>query len=117
MSKQFVASKEIKTADLGGASDLLCPRCGADYLHHNRVTTYDRSEDAPQVIETTFAGGKVSIDTSSAGLDNPSKRRDGLIIEFSCEICGEAPIQLYIAQHKGATEIGWRFDPKRSDGQ
>lgn len=115
MSPSFITSKEIKTADLGGATDLLCPRCGADYLHHKAVTTYDRGEDAGTVVETRVEGANIAIDTTSPGIDNPSRRRDGLVIEFTCECCGDAPIQLCIGQHKGATEIGWRFDPTRAD--
>lgn len=104
-------SKEIRTADLGGAADLLCPRCGADNLHHDMVTTYERAEDAETVVETTLQGTSVSVDAASKGGGNPSRRRDGLVISFWCEQCGDAPIELCIAQHKGCTEIGWRFDP------
>lgn len=116
MSESHVTSKEIRTADLGGAADLLCPRCGGDNLHHGAVTTYDRAEDAPRVIETRINGGKIEINASSAGEDNPSRRRGGLVVDFWCEQCGNAPMQLCIAQHKGSTEIGWRFDPTRADG-
>jgi hypothetical protein len=48
---------------------------------------------------------------------NPSPRRDGIVISFFCEQCtnwgetGEV-IELTLAQHKGATEIGWRYPPK-----
>jgi hypothetical protein len=111
MTSTVVNSKIIKTLDMGGASDLICPRCGADYLHHKGVTVYDRSEDAATVIETKLFGNKVEIDANSTGDGNPSRRRDGLVIDFWCEGCGEAPLQLCIAQHKGATEIGWRFEP------
>lgn len=104
-------SKEIRTIDLGGAADLLCPRCGADNLHHETVTAYERAEDAETVVEITLRGTNVSVDAASNGGGNPSRRRDGLVISFWCEQCGEAPIELCIAQHKGCTEIGWRFDP------
>jgi predicted RNA-binding Zn-ribbon protein involved in translation (DUF1610 family) len=117
MPTNFLTSKEIKTEDLGGAADLLCPRCGADYLHHVAVTVYDRREDAPTVVETRISGSIISINASSSGDNNPSRRRDGLAIDFYCEGCGDAPIQLCIAQHKGATEIGWRFDPSQGSGQ
>ncbi len=116
MSEAPTTSKFIRIADLGGASDLLCPRCGADNLHHTYVTTFDRSEDAATVIETRIEGGKVTVLPASLGDDNPSRRRDGIVIGFWCEQCGQAPIELCIAQHKGSTEIGWRFDPSIADG-
>ena len=115
MSTRLILSKEIKTVDLGGAADLLCPRCGADNLHHGAVTTYDRAEDGKAVIETKVDGSSIAVDASSTGIDNPSGRRDGLVIDFWCEQCGNAPIQLCIGQHKGSTEIGWRFDPTQAD--
>jgi predicted RNA-binding Zn-ribbon protein involved in translation (DUF1610 family) len=115
MTENFTTSKDIRAADLGGATDLLCPRCGADYLHHRSVTAYERGEDAKSVVEITLAGTQVSVNAASLGEANPSRRRDGLVIDFWCEICGDAPIQLCIAQHKGSTEIGWRYDPARTD--
>jgi predicted RNA-binding Zn-ribbon protein involved in translation (DUF1610 family) len=117
MSTRLISSKVIRTEDMGGAADLLCPRCGADNLHHGTVTTYDRAEDGKTVIETRLDGSAIAIDASSEGAGNPSRRRDGLVIDFWCEQCGDAPIQLCIAQHKGSTEIGWRFDPTRADSQ
>jgi hypothetical protein len=39
-----------------------------------------------------------------------------MAIQFECEQCGGGAdddwIELTIAQHKGSTEIGWRFTPK-----
>lgn len=109
MDENFLTSKTLSIVDMGGVADLLCPRCGADYLHHSAVTVYDRAEDASTVIETEVSNGRVSVNPYSSGVANPSRRRDGVIIDFYCEGCGDAPIQLCIAQHKGATEIGWRF--------
>jgi len=39
---------------------------------------------------------------------NPSRRRDGLAIEFSCENC-PAILELTIKQHKGETFFAWRY--------
>lgn len=106
----WLHSPVIKTNDWSDtASELRCPRCDSAYLHHEGVTVYDRKEDARSVIETTVRGGKVSVVPSAPGVDNPSSRRDGIAVLFSCEGCGDDPIEMTIAQHKGTTEIGWRY--------
>lgn len=110
------AKVPIFTEDMGGALDLLCPRCGADLLHHLSVTVCDRGEDAAHVLRTTVQQGSVAVDTTtSVQARNPSARRGGLFIRFWCEGCGghgdDELIELTIAQHKGSTEIGWRFTP------
>lgn len=82
-----------------GAS-LLCPGCGAANLHHDRVETFDRGEDAPEGLRTIVSEGTVQVSRALDG--NPSPRRDGVLISFWCELCSAKP-QLRIAQHKGET--------------
>jgi hypothetical protein len=41
--------------------------------------------------------------------DNLSERRQGMTLAFACELC-EGNIELTIAQHKGFTYVGWRFE-------
>lgn len=99
-------------------SRLKCPRCGHDNIHQGQVTVYDRKEDASNVTVTTVSDGMASMAVrSSEGSGNPSSRRHGLAIAFSCEGCGGGTkddyIQLLIAQHKGDTHIGWRFSPPK----
>lgn len=120
----MIHSKEILTYDAGGAADLLCPRCGADNLHHIGVVFYERGEDAVDVLQLTHAllrygedritGTTTEIVPSKQSL-NPSARRSGLAIQFECEQCGggtdDDKIELTIAQHKGSSQIGWRFTP------
>ena len=112
---QVMFDKMIVTEDMGSVSELRCPRCGGQYLHHLGVTVFDRAEDAPALVRTTVASGTTKTDAvPNAGSGNPSSRRDGLAILFSCESCGGTladPIELVIAQHKGTTEIGWRYKP------
>jgi hypothetical protein len=78
----------------------MCPCCRATdgYLHHHGVTVYSREEDGVATV-TTINGG-------IAG-ENPSDRRDGIAIRFTCELC-PADIELTIAQHKGHTLLAWR---------
>jgi hypothetical protein len=113
----MIKDKRISLYDAGGATDLLCPRCGADYLHHTDVTAFDRGEDAETLVRTKLSGETVTrerIDSSAAG--NPSLRRDGIAVRFWCESCcpqeSSDIIELTIAQHKGQTEIGWRYTPR-----
>lgn len=106
----------IRARDAGDCSNLLCPRCGSEQLHHVVVEVFDRSEDEPTLIKTTANMGRGTsvAEVSSAGSGNPSSRRDGVRILFRCETCGDDPIYLNIAQHKGSTEISWLFEPSAS---
>jgi hypothetical protein len=89
---------------------LLCPSCGGNYLHHAGVAVYDRSEDAKQTIKTMVASGLVASHLIPSGeSDNPSDRRDGIVISFWCELCHANPIELRFAQHRGATLASWRY--------
>ena len=100
-----------------GGANLLCPRCGNSYLHHRGVVAYDRSEDAETVLKTSVEVGKTTVQlVAQADSGNPSSRRDGLVIQFWCENCGggddgSSVIELTLAQHKGETEVTWRFTP------
>ena len=88
-------------------NELLCPKCGESYLHHEIVTVFSRNEDAERVLQTTVTpDGAASGVVRNAGSNNPSSRRDGLTIEFWCEICGAKPV-LTFAQHKGNTIVEW----------
>lgn len=106
--------------DAGGGANLLCPRCGDSYLHHRGVVTFDRSEDAETVLRTSIEVGKTTVHlVPQADSGNPSSRRDGLVIQFWCEKCGggddgTSVIELTLAQHKGETEMAWRFTPMAS---
>jgi len=102
-------------------SDLRCPRCGGIHLHQTKVSIFNRQEDEETVFLVTVNGkntstGFVSNDESG----NPSSRRQGLAIEFDCEGCSTGDpddvLELTIAQHKGSTEMGWRFTPRKSGG-
>ena len=103
---------------------LACPICSPyegqeGCLHHEGVHIFNRKgdEDSPTGL-SVFAEGQSVSATSDADTEthNPSKRRNGMLIEFWCEIChsglyGKAPLYLAIAQHKGQTEVSW-FVPK-----
>ena len=87
---------------------LACPKCGGPNLHHGDVTVYSRVEDETNTTVTTVEGsGDVLVSQlKSVNCGNPSGRRHGLRISFSCESCGEVQ-DLCIAQHKGTTFMHW----------
>lgn len=98
---------------------LICPNCGSNYLHHASITVYNRAEDAPatrvthlgtamdgfasDTTDDTFTSATVKSDDC----DNPSSRRHGLQIRFSCENCDVTPT-LNLYQHKGFTGLEWK---------
>lgn len=81
---------------------LLCPACGFNYLHHHRVEVFDRKEDEEKGVHVSVTHGKAVFDQDLSG--NPSSRRDGVCIYFTCEGC-PAETVLTIAQHKGETHV------------
>lgn len=107
--------------------ELLCPNCGCNNLHQENIDVYTReSEDGdgqhihiPGEDKWAFCGSpkfvpENHVDTNMG--DNPSSRRNGLLIHFWCEQCDRRSV-MSIAQHKGVTqmamgvyEIDWK-DP------
>ncbi len=93
---------------LDGDSELLCPSCGGNYLHHDRVDIYERGEDGSYGVHVAVEDGKATMDTKLQG--NPSGRRHGLVIHLWCEAC-HARSTLNVAQHKGNTLIESKVKP------
>jgi len=88
---------------------LQCPNCGSEYLHQEQIRVYTRElEDKPTSVLAICAQSgvteKLYINGDIPPLGNPSRRRDGIRIFFSCEGC-DASVHLTIAQHKGNTNI------------
>ena len=90
----------------GYGAELLCPKCGSNYLHHNTVDVFECGEDANHGVHVTVADGQAVINGSLSG--NPSSRRHGLNIYFWCEGCSAKSV-LSISQHKGATLIDLNY--------
>lgn len=87
--------------------DLLCPRCGGNYLHHGSVIIRNRlKEDGPvEVIAITGVS-----EVSRAAVPLAWGRRQDLTIGFACENCdgaSEENLFLHIVQHKGQTFMFW----------
>ena len=91
---------------------LRCPRCEQEYLHQGAVSVFSRWEDA--VSRRTVVSPCDGLITQSLTENNPSARRQGLEIEFSCEHCGDG-LRLAITQHKGLTFVQWSWDREYHD--
>jgi hypothetical protein len=80
---------------------------------------FDRPEDGETTKRSFIDDSSAKVDlVPSANRGNPSSRRGGLCISFTCEACkgiDDNVLELTISQHKGTTEIGWRYSPKSSD--
>ncbi len=88
---------------------LICPSCGGDFLHQGRVDVFERDEDDVQVLHVQVCGAKI-VKAAVVNNDmstNPSLRRQGLTVSFSCETCKARP-KLDFSQHKGSTLVTWR---------
>lgn len=84
-----------------------CSSCGGFYLHQGDVEVFNRCcEDAASGLHAVVMHDRVAIDTSMIG--NPSERRQGLTISFTCETCHASPT-LKIIQCKGETLIEWEL--------
>lgn len=102
------------TADLflgdiyAGDQSLQCPACEGDYTHQEYYEIFQRVEDCSG-IRTIVQLNQTTVDTNMKG--NPSSRRDGMRMFFTCEGChgsgdkSENPpmFELLIYQHKGVT--------------
>lgn len=81
---------------------LSCPVCGGQYLHHGKVTVYDRDQEDADGTVTTVRGEVTIRRAKSAAMPG---RRDAVHIDFYCEEgCGAT---LSIMQHKGSTFLEW----------
>jgi len=113
----------IERAGYGLKGLLTCPVC-APYgghegcLHHESVYVFNRpKEDWERGLILSVNGEAVNLHSGGdVQTDNPSERRNGVLIGFWCEICqagldGQPMLYLAIGQHKGQTEISW-FVPK-----
>ena len=88
---------------------LLCPDCDNPYLHQESVEMFwrDREDSERGTYVQSSWGNPPIVDKNSEMNQNPSGRRDGLRIKFSCENCGREDISLTLSQHKGWTLMEW----------
>lgn len=79
--------------------------CGNANLHQEQVKVYWR-EGEDSNLGRCVSSTKQKTEQFEHQSGNPSPRRDGLLIRFSCEHCFAEP-ELAIYQHKGATYMKW----------
>lgn len=111
--RDFYRVRPAESSEFLFTGTLHCPACGGEYLHHGNVEKYDRPEDGETTRRTTLGERISMVFEPSTRSRNPSARRDGVVIEFSCEDCGETN-ELAISQHKGQTFVVWRAPPVRA---
>ena len=79
---------------------------GCNNLHQKSVEIFDREEDEETGLHVVAERDKqLLVDEDMS--NNPSSRRQGLKINFSCECCEGKVHTLNIAQHKGTTFVFW----------
>lgn len=86
-------------------SELKCPNCGSSHLHQKIIDVYERPEDARTGLHVQVKDNKAITDANMEA--NPSPRRQGMLIQFSCEKCPTMPV-LKIFQHKGTTYMDFQ---------
>lgn len=97
---------EFHSEDSSGyGAGLRCPLCKGEHIHHGRVDVFERCEDADAGTHVGVLGGEVRVSTMLAG--NPSARRNGLTVAFTCENCHGSSV-LSLAQHKGVTYLDFK---------
>jgi len=84
---------------------LECPSCKGPNLHQHKVSVFWRANAESSDGYESFISTKQGREFLNK--DNPSRDRDGLLIEFICEGCDADP-ELAIYQHKGITYFEWK---------
>lgn len=85
---------------------LTCPHCGGEQMHQLRVEVFFRDEDADHGLYAGIGGDSKMVITGTQMTGNPSPRRDGIRVYYSCEHCPKTSA-LILSQHKGDSEIYW----------
>lgn len=95
---------QLNIMNARGNDPLICPNCNSINLHHESVEVFFRQkEDASTGLHLCCSKDGVTQDESMA--NNPSSRRDGILVTFSCEGCRILSV-FSLTQHKGSSYIG-----------
>lgn len=87
-------------------SELLCPQCGHDHMHHSSVLVWHREDDAETGTFVLSNEDETFTFSNWDMKDCPSKRRGAVGILLQCEECwGESLLR--IIQHKGVSYLEW----------
>jgi hypothetical protein len=92
-----------------GLPVLKCPICDGVNLHQKTTSIFNRKEDEDTGVFIMIDGVNATAIDSKL---NPSPRRQGLKIGFTCEECSvddeDVVAHLNIYQHKGNTHVNWK---------
>jgi hypothetical protein len=105
--------------DSDNHGELICPCGNGGNIHQGNTTIFECGEDPDTVTVIAQDGHNVQA-TKFPARDtcNPSPRRHGMLIEFTCEQCSynydgenyptiDKTFRLAIFQHKGNTFMEW----------
>lgn len=87
--------------------------CGSEELHQREVSVFWRDGEDSQTGKNIRSTLRATESFLTQG-ENPSPRRDGLLVKFSCEQCDSEP-ELAIYQHKGRTCMKWHSARQKLD--
>jgi predicted GIY-YIG superfamily endonuclease len=106
--ERFAENELDLYSGMANTNVMKCPACGYFFTHQEYYEIFQRNEDSDG-IRTIVQLNQTTVDTNMKG--NPSSRRDGMRMFFTCEAChfhgdkSEDPpmFELLIYQHKGVT--------------
>ena len=110
-NRKFIVNTDISKPEwiscFAGGEEyyFLCPNCGGTNLHQQDKWIYHRSqEDSPTGLRIRIS--EIVYTEDDIMCMNPSSRRDGIEIYFSCETC-DVISKLTIQQHKGTEFVSF----------
>ncbi len=106
--ERFAENELDLYSGMANTNVMKCPACGYFFTHQEYYEIFQCSEDSDG-IRTIVQLNQTTVDTNMKG--NPSSRRDGMRMFFTCEGChchgdkSQNPpmFELLIYQHKGVT--------------
>jgi len=97
----------VPTFDFDSEPRLLCPACGCEQTHIERVSMLDAAGSALSIVGTGEDDGcTMTVETGAAVPAYPGYigRRQVVVIEVSCEGC-DVLSDIAFRQHKGDTQV------------
>ena len=99
-------SNDIKLSIGSWGHRLICPVCNGENLHQRAVGVYHHTSNDNRGV-LVDPNGECTVHTNiHANILNPSNEREGMRINFWCEIECKVP-DLLLYQHKGTTYLEW----------
>ena len=102
--------------DSGNYGQLNCPCGGGGNIHQGDTTIFEPSEGNTTTVIAQDGCSVQATKFPSQDTCNPSRDRQGMLIEFTCEQCSysaqenstpDKTFRLAIFQHKGNTFMEW----------